>query len=172
MNQKTVGLTLRAAVIALALILAASSGLPLLDGVAYAQGAAPTLTASVTPDDTTVQVRWTAITGADSYQLYKQTDGGGWGTPMSLTDNMYDDTAVAAGSTYGYYVRAVTGGTSGPWSNYAEATIEGGTAAPTGQPTLMADPDGLTTVDLFLDRRHRRHQLRSAPLERCHQFLG
>ena len=41
MNQKTVGLTLRALIIALALILAASPGLPLLDGVAYAQLAGP-----------------------------------------------------------------------------------------------------------------------------------
>ncbi len=149
MNQKTVGLTLRAVVIALALILAASPGLPLLDGVAYAQSAAPALTASATPDNTTVQLSWTAITGAESYELYIQENGGAWGAPMSITTGTtYDHTPVTAGSTYGYYVRAVVGGTAGTWSNYDEVTIPGGTSAPTGQSTLTADPDGLTGVDL------------------------
>jgi len=147
MNQKTVGLTLRALIIALALILAASPGLPLLDGVAYAQGAAPTLTANVLPDNS-VSLNWTEVTGADSYELYKQQEGGSWSAAMSMTGTTYSDTSVTAGESYFYIVRAVTGGTAGAWSNTPKVTIPGGTAAPTGKPALSAAADGLTGVDL------------------------
>ena len=120
MNQKTVGLTLRALTVALALILVAGTGLPLLDGVAYAQLAGPTLTASATPDGSSIQLSWTEITGADGYQLYKQEKGGAWGAAMPMTGTSYSDTSVMAGKTYGYYVRATDGDTLGSWSNYAE----------------------------------------------------
>ena len=148
MNQKTVGLTLRALVIALAFILAASPGLPLLDGVAYAQGAAPTLTAVVAPGGASVSVSWTAVSGADSYELYKQQDGGSWSAAMSMTATTYSDTSVSAGASYFYIVRAVTGGTAGAWSNTPKVTIPGGTSAPTGRPTLTATADGVNGVDL------------------------
>ncbi len=149
MNRKTVGLTLRALIVALALILAASPGLPLLDGVAYAQGADPALTASVTPDNTTVQLRWTEITGADSYELYIQENGGDWSAPMSVMAPPYDHSPVNAGSTYGYYVRAVVDGTPGTWS-YAEATVPGGMDAPAKVLNLNAvvEQGSLTNVDL------------------------
>ncbi len=147
MNQKSVGLTLRALVIALALILAASPGLPLLDGVAYAQSAAPTLTAVNAPGGG-VQVSWTAVTGADSYELYKQQEGGSWGAAMSMTATTYTDSNVTAGASYFYIVRAVAAGVPGGWSNTQKVTIPGGTAAPTGQPTLTATASGTTAVAL------------------------
>jgi len=148
MNQKTVGLTLRALIIALALILAASPGLPLLDGVAYAQSAAPTLTAVLAPGGASVSVSWTEVTGADSYELYKQQEGGSWSAAMSMTGTTYSDTNITAGESYFYIVRAVTGGTAGAWSNTPKVTIPGGTSAPTGKPTLTATADGLTAIDL------------------------
>ena len=76
MNQKTVGLTLRATILALALILVAGS-LPLLplDGVAYAQ-TGPTLTAVVAPDNSSVSLTWTAVGGATDYEVYRQEQGG------------------------------------------------------------------------------------------------
>ncbi len=158
MNQKTVGLTLRAFVIALALILAASPGLPLLDGVAYAQLAGPTLVGNSPPGSTTVTLSWNEITDATGYQLVKQDRSvGNWSDPMAMSGTTYTDNAVTAGGTYGYYVRAVAvvdngDGTSttteGTWSNYVEVSIEGGTTAPTGKPDLDATADGLTAVDL------------------------
>ena len=147
MNQKTVGLTLRALIIALALILAASPGLPLLDGVAYAQSAAPTLTANVLPDNS-VSLSWTEVTGADSYELYKQQEGGSWSSAMPMTGTTYSDTSVTAGTKYFYIVRAVEGGTAGAWSNTVTVDIPGGTSAPTGKPTLSASADGVNGVDL------------------------
>ena len=76
-----------------------------------------------------------------------------------MSGTSYTDSAVTAGSTYGYYVRAVTvvdngDGTSttteGNWSNYVEVTVPGGTPAnpPTTVLTLTPTPSGLTTINL------------------------
>ena len=148
MNQKTVGLTLSATILALALILVAGSGLPLLDGVAYAQSAGPTLTATAPPDGSMVDLRWTAVADADSYELYKQQEGGAWSAAMSMTGTSYTDTAVTGGNSYFYIVRAVEDGTAGAWSNTPKVDVPGGTAAPTTKPTLTAAADGLTAIDL------------------------
>ena len=160
MNQKTVGLTLRALVIALALILAASPGLPLFDGVAYAQQtlAKPALVANTTPGNDAVSLSWGEIDDATGYQIVKQDRAVGTWETISVDTNSYTDSAISAGKTYGYYVRGVvevdnddgttTVTTEGPWSNYREVAIPGGTPAPTGKPRLDADPDGLTAVDL------------------------
>ncbi len=147
MNQKSVGLTLRAIFLALALILVAGPALPPLDGVAYAQSAAPTLTAVNAPGGG-VQVSWNAVTGADSYELYKQQEGGSWSAAMSMTVTSYTDSSVTAGASYFYIVRAVAAGVPGAWSNTPRVTIPGGTTAPTGQPTLTATPSGTDAVDL------------------------
>ena len=139
MNQKTVGLTLKATMLALALILVAGFAAVLpLDGVAYAQSAGPTLTASATPDGSTVQVSWTEVSGADSYDLYRQPEGGSWSSAMSMSGTSYDDTNVTGGTKYFYIVRAIDGGTPGAWSNTVSATVPGGTSAPTGKPTMSA----------------------------------
>lgn len=152
MNQKTVGLTSRAMILALAFIMVAGLALLPLDGVAYAQTAAPVLTAAATPDGSSVQVSWTEVAGADSYSLYKQVNGGSWSSPMSMTGATYSDTNVSAGMTYGYYVRAVTAGTPGPWSNYDSATVPGGVSRPTAAPAnLTVIADGLTAVDVSWD---------------------
>lgn len=151
MNQKTVGLTLRALIIALALILAASPGLPLLDGVAYAQLAGPTLVGNTTPANDAVSLSWNVITGATGYQVVKQDRAvGTWSAPMDVATNAYTDTAVTAGSTYGYYVRALEGTTEGTWSNYVEVAVPGGTTPtpPTMVLTLTPTASGLTTIDL------------------------
>ena len=145
MNQKTVGLTLRALVIALALILAASPGLPLLDGVAYAQLAGPAnLVGNVPPGTTTVTLSWDAVTGATGYQVVKQDRAvGTWSDPpIAVSGTSYTDPDSEAGKTYGYYVRAVEGTTEGSWSQYLEVAVPGGTAAPTTVLTLTPTASG------------------------------
>lgn len=153
MNQKTVGLTLRALIIALALILAAGTGLTPLDGVAYAQLAGPTLTvAPPPPGSTSVTLSWNAIDGATGYQVVKQdTSVGTWSDEIEVSGTTYTDTDVMAGKTYGYYVRAVEGDTEGTWSNYRSVEIPGGTSAPTTVRTLTVTPSGLTTMTLSWD---------------------
>ena len=148
MNQKTVGLTLKVTILALALILVAGfAALLPLDGVAYAQ-TGPTLDAVLAPDNSSVNLTWTAVSSADSYELYKQEQGGAWGSAMSMSGTSYADSAVTAGKSYFYILRAITDGTAGSWSNTPKVTVPGGTTAPTSKPTLTATADGLTAIDL------------------------
>lgn len=152
MKQKSVGLTLRALIIALALILVAGSpALPPFDGVAYAQGATPTLTANLLPGGD-VSLTWTAVTNADSYEVWR---GDGSGSSVSWpssalatgeTGTTYTDSTVAAGNTYSYAVRAVEDGTAGSYSNVENITLGGGTAAPSTAPTVTVAADGQTSV--------------------------
>ena len=151
MKQKTVGMTLRAVIIALALIMVAGSpALPPFDGVAYAQTG---LSAVFVPDGSNVQVSWGAISGADSYEVWKG-DGRGssvdWGSSAlaSVTTPSYTDEAVTAGATYSYAIRPVDDGTAGTWSNVVNVTIPGGTTAPTGTPTVSVAAVGTTAVDV------------------------
>ena len=156
MKQKSVGLTLRALIIALALILVAGSpALPPFDGVAYAQAAKPTLTATEVPGGGGVSLSWTEVDDADGYQVWKGTGSGNnvvWGsTPLATTtgngdgDRVYTDTAVTAGSTYSYAVRA---GANGEWSNVPSVTVSGGVSAPTAKSTVSAAANGQTAIDV------------------------
>ena len=143
MKQKSVGLTLRAAIIALALILVAGSpALPPFDGVAYAQDAPQNLVATPAPDNGSVSLSWNAVTDADSYEVWRGDGTGGsvsWGTSAlatGVTGTTYTDSTVSAGATYSYAVRAVEDGTAGTFSNVPSVTLGGGTQPPTGVPTV------------------------------------
>ena len=85
--------------------------------------AVPSLTAEAT--ESSVILRWSAVTGAVSYQLHVWRSGnwqqiGG----ETLTGTSYTDTNVTAGTTYYYIVRAVlTGGGTSNWSDRVAATV-------------------------------------------------
>ena len=89
MKQKSVGLTLRAFIIALALILVAGSpALPPFDGVAYAQDAPQNLIATRAPDNSSVSLTWEEVSDADSYEVWRGDGSGGtvsWGTSALAT---------------------------------------------------------------------------------------
>lgn len=158
MKQKSVGMTLRAFIIALALILVAGSpALPPFDGVAYAQstGTGLTATASVGPDGSnSVNLAWNAVDGADSYDIWRTVVVGttvNWSsyTSVNAPTVTYTDNAVTAGTTYGYAVRAVTGGTAASWSGpYPRVNIPTNVVAPTGRPSVTVTADGTTAVDV------------------------
>ena len=153
MKQTVNGLTLRATILILALILAAViPAMSPLDGVAYAQDAnAPTLTARALPDGSSVQLSWTAVDTATSYNLWRD-DGTGWGNaPLATgqTGTTYADSAIMAGKTYAYAVVPLPASDPPAWSNIAEVTIPGDTTAvqkPTAAPDLTAVPSGLTSM--------------------------
>ena len=72
---------------------------------------------------TSITLSWSAVTGAESYELYRWRAGhqswvqvGG-----ALTATTYSDTGLAAG-TYYYVMRAVNAGGPGPWSDFVSAT--------------------------------------------------
>ncbi len=154
MKQKSVGLTLRAFIIALALILVAGSpALPPFDGVAYAQSTNTVTTLSYlpVPGTSNLQLDWTAVDNADSYRLWKAegivTTVAGWGDAPHMTFDgstiQYVDTAVTTGTTYSYVLVAYEGETRLGYSNVLEII---GTAAPTAQPTVTLAPMGLDAI--------------------------
>ena len=156
MKQTVNGLTLRATILVLALILAAViPALSPLDGVAFAQdtAVAPVLTARALPDGSRVNLSWTETSGAATYNLWRD-DGGGFGnTPLAtgLTGTTYADSTVMAGQTYAYVVVPLPAATPPLWSEIFEVTIPGTSqrpAKPTGVPTLTAMPSGMTSIDL------------------------
>ena len=156
MKQKSVGLTLRATILALALILVAGfPALPPFDGVAYAQDAEVTdLTWAALPDGSSLTLDWTEVVGADSYRLWKGEGRGqsvAWGEEVHMTFDAptvsYVDTAVTAGMTYSYVIEVYEGDTRLGWSDVENVTMPGdGTQKPTAQPTVTLAADGLTAI--------------------------
>ena len=154
MKQKSVGLTLRATILALALILVAGSpALPPFDGVAYAQDDEVTsLDADPLPNGT-LPLTWTEVVGADSYRLWKGEGSGqsvSWGEEVHMTFDAptvsYVDTAVTAGMTYSYVIEVYDGDTRLGWSDVENVTMPGGTQKPTAKPTVTLAADGLTAI--------------------------
>ena len=153
MKQKSVGLTLRAFIVALALILVAGSpALPPFDGVAYAQDAPQNLLATPAPSNASVTLTWDAVSGADSYEVWR---GDGSGSTVSWpssalatgeTGTTYTDNTVTAGNTYSYAVRAVQNGTGGTFSNVDSVALGGGTPAPAGVPSVTVVAASITSV--------------------------
>ena len=155
MKQKSVGLTLRAAILALALILVAGSpALPPFDGVAYAQDAEVTdLSWSALPSGTSLELEWTEVVGADSYRLWKGEGSGQsvtWGEEVHMTLDAptvsYVDSAVTAGMTYSYVIEVYDGDTRLGWSDVVNITMPGGTQKPTAKPSVTLAPMGLTAI--------------------------
>lgn len=153
MKQKSVGLTLRVAILALALILVAGSpALPPFDGVAYAQTTSVSTLSSSNLPNGNLQLDWTAVANADEYRLWKGEGSGStvvWENSATTIDAptiMSVDSAVTAGMTYSYVVEVYDGTTRLGWSNVINVTIPGGTQAPTAKPTVTLAADGLTAI--------------------------
>ena len=66
-----------------------------------------------------VNLNWSASTGASSYNIYRGTTAGGEGTtPVAshVTGGTFTDTGLTAGQTYYYVITALDGGGEGPRS--------------------------------------------------------
>ncbi|MCZ0938707.1 MAG: fibronectin type III domain-containing protein [Caldilineaceae bacterium] len=87
---------------------------------------APTLSGSAIPNGAGVQLSWSAIPGADRYDLFVYNSLSGWRQigGSSLTGTSYTHTSVTAGTTYQYTVRAVNdAGETGPFSSTLSVTV-------------------------------------------------
>jgi hypothetical protein len=86
--------------------------------------AAPVNVVATASSTTQVNITWSAVGGATSYQVYRRsaTTGGAFVLINSPATNAYADTSVTAGSSYFYVVRAVNASTSSPDSTPDLAT--------------------------------------------------
>ena len=67
-----------------------------------------------------INVRWTRVTGATGYIVYRKSGSGSWGRIADIKRGStvsYTDRTAKAGTTYTYTVRAYSGSTMGDWSS-------------------------------------------------------
>ncbi|MBB5360409.1 YD repeat-containing protein, partial [Rhodanobacter sp. ANJX3] len=78
--------------------------------------AAPTLSAPANSSNGSYTVSWTAVSGATSYILQEQANGGAWTT---IQNSSATSVALSGKSpaTFGYRAQACTSSGCGPWSN-------------------------------------------------------
>ncbi len=73
----------------------------------------PPADVAVRPGEGRVIVRWSAVTGATGYRVYRSADGGatfGQITPAAIRPTFWIDTTVVNGTTYRYDVRSYASG--------------------------------------------------------------
>jgi fibronectin type 3 domain-containing protein len=100
---------------------------------------------TATGGSTQITVSWSAVTGATSYDLFRQVGSGSFSLYQSgLSTTTYADTSVTAGITYSYYVTAVNGAGQGSASADASASL----AAPPAPPTNLTATAGSSQVTL------------------------
>lgn len=114
---------------------------------------------TATGGDAQVTLTWSAVDGADSYNLYWSTTAAvtkETGTKITGVTSPYAHTGLANGSTYYYVVTAVGGGGEGKASNVATVTLApAAPAAPTvaaglGETTVTwATTAGATSYNLY-----------------------
>lgn len=83
--------------------------------------AAPTNVVATATSTSAVTVTWSAVAGADHYEVWRSVDNGAYALIASPAGTSHDDTGRTANKTYLYRVRAVAGAAS-PFSNTDAAT--------------------------------------------------
>ena len=92
-----------------------------------------------------VDLTWTAISGATSYKVYRSLTAGGPYTTLvgSPSSNSFSDTSAAAATGYYYVVNAVFSGGTGPNSNEASGTRTGSTV-PAGVSVIATSSNSIS----------------------------
>lgn len=105
--------------------------------------AAPGLSVPSSNTTGSYTVSWSGVSGATSYTLQEQVNGGGWNTVQANGNASWNVSGKGTG-TYGYRVQACNAGGCGPWSGTGSISVLRVPAAPTGlSATLYVtyDPD-------------------------------
>lgn len=92
---------------------------------------APTLSAPANSSTGSYTVSWTGVSGATSYTLQEQVNGGGWSTIQTSSATSRAISGKGNG-TYGYHVQACNAGGCGPWSGTSSVSVLLIPATPTG----------------------------------------
>ncbi len=83
---------------------------------------APSGLVAVAPGTTSVNLSWTGVVGATSYQILRSSDGAPFSVITSVATTSHTDSSVVAGKTYLYRVKAVVNGAPTDPSNLDLAT--------------------------------------------------
>ena len=103
---------------------------------------APAISLPATSATGSFAVSWGAVSGATSYTLQGQTNGGSWSTIQTSSATSKAISGKGNG-TYGYRVEACNAGGCGPWSGIRSISVLRVPATPTGlSATLYEEYDG------------------------------
>jgi|GEM_PF-1136613 fibronectin type 3 domain-containing protein/putative cell wall-binding protein len=84
---------------------------------------APTNLSASAPGPNEIALTWTAVSGADKYNIYRSTShSGSYTFTNSVTTNQYTDTGLASNQTYYYKIQTVDNNETSSLSSYAGAT--------------------------------------------------
>ncbi|HWX66218.1 MAG TPA: hypothetical protein VNZ27_07260, partial [Rhodanobacter sp.] len=92
---------------------------------------APSLSVPASSTNGSYTVSWGGVSGATSYTLQEQVNGGGW-TTVQANGNASWSTSGRGNGTYGYHVQACNAGGCGPWSGVGSITVTLIPTTPTG----------------------------------------
>jgi len=116
---------------------------PLVEGVP----SAPTGVSATAASASQINLSWTAVSGATTYNVHRSSSATGTYSDVASTASVsYSDTGLSAGTTYFYKITATNGTGEGASSNYGVATTQnaaGGSVsvsyiAPVSQPAITA----------------------------------
>ncbi len=100
-----------------------------------------------------VQVKWSEVTGAAGYIVYRKTSGTSWGRIADIKSGStvnYTDTTASSGTTYTYTVRAYNGSIMGDWNStksvmrISDTTVAGATNITSGVQVKWSKVTGAT----------------------------
>jgi hypothetical protein len=112
--------------------------------VTYPPSTAPGLSTPASSANGSYTVSWNGISGATSYTLQEQVNGGGWSTVQSNGMTSWS-TSGRGNGTYGYHVHACNVGGCGPWSTVASTSVLWPPATP-GSISVPATSSGSIAV--------------------------
>lgn len=102
--------------------------------VVYPPSSAPSVSVPGSSNNGSYAVNWGSVSGATSYTLQEQVNGGGWSTVQSSGATSWIASGKGNG-TYGYRAQACNVGGCGPWSGTGSITV---TYPPSGAPSVSA----------------------------------
>ena len=100
---------------------------------------------ALTSGQTTMAVRWNAVSGATYYSLQRTPTGAGFPV-ASITATSYGDSGLSPATTYGYSVRACNSAGCSSWSAQVSGTTSAST--PPAQPASLIATQEAATVRL------------------------
>jgi len=101
-------------------------------------GSAPTLSVPASNSSGSYTVSWSAVSGATSYNLEEQLNGGGWTLVQANSSTSWGASGRGNG-TYGYMAQACNAGGCGPWSGVSNVSVALIPAVPTGLHTVTVN---------------------------------